>query len=772
MHAAFEAIGRFAVRFRYLVIALWIAAAVVIPMALPTLASVVKNDNTQFLPKNSPSTLASNLEDVFQKSGEMPVPVIVSRSGQLSAADVTFVQQLLPKLKAVGTVDTVRDLGRSPDGRAQDIQVLSMVSGGPNNEAKVLVDGLRAAVSSTTAPAGLQVNVTGDLAAQVDTQAKSGNTGGKVQGLSALLILVILLVIFRAPLAPIVTLVPAGIVSLITSPVVAELAKHGLKVSTLAQLLLIVLILGAGTDYGLFLVFRFREHLRAGMAKQDAVVLAVGRVGESITFSAGTVIAALLSLFAASFGVYHDLGAPLAIGIALMLLAALTLLPALLAVFGRAMFWPSRRAPNPDGSPEKVGAWGNISARIVQRPALILGIGVVFFGALASGLAFYQSAGFATGNYPSGTDSLAGSDALGAHFPRASANPTNVVMTFRQDVWTDPAAVATATKSLQSQPVFTTISGPLTPNGGTVTPAQLSAAHQMFGDPKTLAPTPPAGVPAALYAAYRSEAQYVSSDGHTVNFNTGLKAGDASSTAALNATPAVRAAVTKAAAAAGAVKSGVTGEAPALYDVSATSTSDLKAVVPIAILIIGLLLVLVMRSLVAPLYLIVSVGLSYLAALGLSVYVFQEILGDGGLTFILPFLMFLFLLALGEDYNILVMTRIREEAQHTTLRDAVSRALHATGTTVTSAGVVLAGTFAVFAIAGGSGGGGSQIRDVGAGLAIGILMDTFLVRTLLVPSTVVLLGRWNWWPSKMSKTDFALTPRVDDSLGLSATSAL
>jgi RND superfamily putative drug exporter len=146
------------------------------------------------------------------------------------------------------------------------------------------------------------------------------------------------------------------------------------------------------------------------------------------------------------------------------------------------------------------------------------------------------------------------------------------------------------------------------------------------------------------------------------------------------------------------------------------------------------------------------VALSYFAALGLSVILFIKIGGSEGLTFILPFLMFIFLLALGEDYNILVMSRIREEALHLPLREAVSRSLAATGTTVTSAGLVLAGTFSVFAVVGGRGSGGSQIRDVGVGLALGVLMDTFIVRTVLVPCTVVLLGRWNWWPSALSRT--------------------
>ena len=199
----------------------------------------------------------------------------------------------------------------------------------------------------------------------------------------------------------------------------------------------------------------------------------------------------------------------------------------------------------------------------------------------------------------------------------------------------------------------------------------------------------------------------------------------------------------------GATANGVAGEAPAIYDISAISDSDLIHIIPLAVIAIAILLALVLRSAIAPLYLIASVVLSYLAALGLSSIVFIKLLGDGGLTFLLPFLMFIFLLALGEDYNILVMTRIREEAHDHSLREAVIRAVGMSGPTITSAGLVLAGTFGVLAIAGSSGPGGDQVRDIGVGLAVGILMDTFLVRTLLVPSTVAILGRWNWWPSKV-----------------------
>jgi RND superfamily putative drug exporter len=257
-------------------------------------------------------------------------------------------------------------------------------------------------------------------------------------------------------------------------------------------------------------------------------------------------------------------------------------------------------------------------------------------------------------------------------------------------------------------------------------------------------------VPAAVYQTYRSTSNFISADGRTVQYSVGLRAGDPGSTPALDAVPAMRAEITRVARSVGAADSAVGGEAPALYDISAVSNSDLVRVIPIAIVVIGILLALVLRSLIAPIYLIASVGLSYLAALGLSVLLFVDIGGSKGLVFFLPFLMFIFLLALGEDYNILVMTRIREEAHKLPLREAVVKAIGMTGTTVTSAGLVLAGTFVVFGVVAGSGAGGSQFRDIAISLALGILMDTFLVRTLLVPSTVVLLGRWNWWPSKLT----------------------
>jgi RND superfamily putative drug exporter len=207
--------------------------------------------------------------------------------------------------------------------------------------------------------------------------------------------------------------------------------------------------------------------------------------------------------------------------------------------------------------------------------------------------------------------------------------------------------------------------------------------------------------------------------------------------------------VSSAAGAAGASASGFFGQVAFAYDVSDISSRDLARIIPIVAILIALLLALVLRSLVAPLYLVASIVLSYFAALGVTALVFVKLGGQDGLNFILPFLMFVFLMALGSDYNILIMSRIREEAHALPLRDAVAKAIGRTGSTVTTAGMILAGTFAVLAIAGGGESGGGQIQQIGYGVAAGILMDTFLVRSLLVPSMVVLLGRWNWWPGRL-----------------------
>jgi RND superfamily putative drug exporter len=236
-------------------------------------------------------------------------------------------------------------------------------------------------------------------------------------------------------------------------------------------------------------------------------------------------------------------------------------------------------------------------------------------------------------------------------------------------------------------------------------------------------------------------AQYVTEGGKTVLYQTSLRAGSPGSTAAMQAIPSLRNSVSEIARSVGATQWGAAGQAAGAADVSAISGQDVVRILPVVALVLAVLLGLLLRSLVAPLYLVASVVLSYTASLGLAVFIFVTIGGQLGINFTLPFFLFVFIMALGEDYNILVMSRIKEETAELPLRASVPRALATTGTTVTTAGLILAGTFGVLAVT-----TTGQVRQIGTGLALGILLDTFLVRTLLVPATVVLVGVWNWRP--------------------------
>jgi len=752
----FAAIGRLAVRFRWAILLAWVAGTFAAMVLLPSLSSVTQSDNTSFLPASAPSEQAVQLASPLQGASLTAVTVLAARpGGPLTSADQAAIARLSAAFSRVAHVVSVRDAGESADGRAEQLSVLAGLaqSGGlATSQQASLVGSLRDAIRSAGLPAGLEAHTAGPVATRVDNNAISTKTGSQVQWFSIIFVVALLVAVFRSALAPLIAVLPALVVVLVAERLTAEAAVHGLSVSQIASLLLIVLVLGAGTDYALFLMFRVREEMRAGLGCHEAIRLSVARVGETITFSAGILIAALLSLATASFSLYSGLAAPLAIAIGLMLIAGLTLLPALLAVFGPVAFWPSSVRPGTG----RVGWWGPVCARIVRRPTATLVAGLLVFCALAVASFGYLAAGFGGPvTPPAGSDSALGDALLTEHFPQTAANPTIIVLRLRQPVWTAATAVLAAERQLAADPRFTAVSGPFDANGTALTAAEYAGLHAAYGPPRALTAASVLPVPRAklaAYQAYRASGSYVSADGRTISFATSLAAGNPTTTAAAEAVPAVRAAADRAASVAGASASGVTGQAAFTYDVAQLSDNDLRTVIPIAIAVITVLLALVMRSLIAPLYLIVSVVLSYFAALGLTVLVFDKAAGQPGLTFILPFLLFMFLLALGEDYNILVMTRIREEAHRLPLPQAVSRALRVTGTTVTSAGLVLAGTFGVLAVVGSHSAGAQNVRtivDVGVGLALGVLMDTFLVRTLLVPSAAVLIGRWNWWPSRL-----------------------
>ena len=361
MHNFFTALGRFTVKYRWVILVVWIVGTFAAVKGLPSLSSQVNNDNTAFLPSSAPDVKAANLAaPLVGKVSLAPITVVADRTNAtLTSADVTAVEREAQLLKHVTNVQQVLFLGSSPNGRAIQIEALANINGFGIQPAVNAINATVATFDKAAPPAGLQFHVAGQVADAVAQNAASKSSGNEVQEFSLLFIIVLLFLIFRSVLAPFVTLIPAALVLQVAGSFIGELGAHGLKISGVSQLLLIVLVLGAGTDYGLFLVFRVREGLRNGLEPNEAVALAVSRVGESISASAGTVILALLSLLFATFGIYHDLGIPLAIGIATMLIAGLTLLPALLAILGRAVFWPSRPR---EGQPNE-GLWGKVAER-------------------------------------------------------------------------------------------------------------------------------------------------------------------------------------------------------------------------------------------------------------------------------------------------------------------------------------------------------------------------------------------------------------------------
>jgi putative drug exporter of the RND superfamily len=765
MNRIFALIGVASVRFRFLIVAAWVVITVVTVQTLPTLSSVAKTTTSGFLPADVPSIKASNMASPFLDVNLGTANLVAVRDGGLTAADNAAIDALEARIKGIDTVKVVVDLGISGDGAARQVLIeVEVLSFTDVSKAETLVNSIRSAATAA-APAGLQVHLTGEVPDLVDNAKASGSSQDRTQTFSLLFILVLLVLAYRAVLAPFLTLIPAVIVLTVSGPVIAQAASAGIQVSAITQFMLIVLILGAGTDYGVFLVFRVREELRRGLSGPDAVKRAVTRVGESITFSAFTVIAALSSVALAEFGLYQSMGPALAIGIAIMLAAGLTLLPALLAIFGRAVFWPSDIRHK---DKERVGFWDRVGLIATRRPALTLLLGAILFGGMAATLLTTGTAGFGdSSSTTAGSDSAAGQAAVDAHFPSSKIVRTLVLFQFDQPVWQNPSKLATAGAGLSALPEFKSVVGPLNPNGIPLTADQLTQLHTALGDPRLLPPVPAtSAVPAELYNAYRAEGQLISPDGLTVEYSAEVGNGDLTSPAALDATPGLRAEVDKVGVAAGARATGLLGNLEFSYDIRQISASDLERIIPIVAILIAILLAAVMRSLVAPLYLVASVVISYLGALGLTGIIFVRLGGQAGLNFVLPFLMFVFLMALGSDYNILVMSRIREEAHHLPLRDAVAKAIGKTGSTVTTAGVILGGSFAVLAISVGGTAGAAQIQQIGYGIAAGVLMDTFFVRSLLVPSMVVLLGRWNWWPTKLGVDAPASRPLIEDPQGI------
>jgi RND superfamily putative drug exporter len=692
--AAFVA-GR---RTKWLVILAWIVAVAALSPLGAKLADVTTDDTESFLPANAESTDVQRLlRDRFPGGETSSGLIVYRRPGGLTEADKAKIARDAVRIERAVPVTQPPVVpfapGSPPEIVSPDGDVAYTIATAPLDFEKIADWGkdVRAAVGE--GGGGLEVHVTGDLGLNADFEEIFGSVDSKLLLATVVLVLVLLGAIYRAPLIAVIPIVVVGLAYQIAGGFIYLYADSGQNVNSNSTSILIVLMFGVGTDYCLLLVSRYREELRRVEDKHDAMQRALRRAGPALLASGCTVIAAMLVLLLSEAGSTKSLGPVSAIGIAAVLVAGLTLLPALLTAAGRRGFWPRRRdvAHRPEAAVEvHHGLWRRVGDRVLRRPGLTLAVTAGFFVIAACGLFAYQEDYSIGGFFKKDVDSVTGFEVLARSFPAGALGPTAVLVerTGGRVTEADVAAVRARLQGLEG-----------------VTRVQPAARSEDGGI-------------ARLDVVFRDDPYS----------DAALRRVDALRDRLEDLGPGVRALV---------------GAGSAVQaDFNRAAERDLRVIVPVALIVITIILGLLLQAVVAPVVLIATVLLSFLGTLGLSVFFFIEVLGDRGVDASLPTYAFIFLVALGTDYTIFLMSRVREEARTHGTREGVLIALGATGPVITSAGIILAGTFSVlmtlpvtFAF------------NIGFMVAVGILLDTFIVRTLMVPAIVELLGDRIWWPS-------------------------
>jgi putative drug exporter of the RND superfamily len=543
---------------------------------------------------------------------------------------------------------------------------------------------------------GLRMGVTGPVAERLDAEKAAGDVDQLVLLATLALIVVLMLLIFRSillALLPVLTVLVSIVVS--SGLIGVASAAFGLQADASIQSLLVVVLFGVGCDYFLFLVFRYRENLRDGLATDAAMIATVRRVGETITSAAAAVIVAFLALTLSSLGQLRAYGPALAIAVAVTLATGLTLIPALVSLLGSKVFWPSRSYAKP--ARQRVA--GSLGAFIGRRPRaaagaaglLMMGLAVLSFGFNPQ---FDQSA-----SGPSDLESTVAQKKLEAGFSAGQTQPTDVIVTSQSSGELDKAAVDRLADKLGE------VRGVGAVQSVTLNKARNAANISVVLDHQ---PTTDAAIRVAG-TKLREVAHREAPEG-TVTYVGGLSS--------------------------------------VLADIQTAVNRDYRVVFPVAGFAILLILALLLRSVVAPWYLMASVALGFGASLGSAVLVFQVIRGQGGLLFTLPILMYLFVVAIGTDYNILMVARIREEVRGgLEPRAAAALAVRHTATTIAAGGIILGGTFSVLTLA-----NDPSLQQMGVGISVGIAVVAFIMAIVLTPALTALLGARAFWPTGSAKT--------------------
>nr|WP_238355647.1 MMPL family transporter [Kribbella sandramycini] len=643
--------------------------------------------------------------DTFGQTNDATASIVVKRGsgGELTAADQAKITDLAAKLTAA-KIDRVTAAVTGPQALSpnKQVQIVSVGLKGTAEDQAVL-DAVQK-VRDVTGPAldgtGLDHGVTGDAALMLDNMDAFDNALVVVGIATIVLIIGLLLLIYRSPVAALLPVITVGLVSAIAPGLIALVAKaSGLQVTQDLQTILTVVLYGVGTDYILFLLFRYRELLRAGEEPKAALAKATARVSEVIVSAAGAIVVAFSALLLAVFGGFKSLGPGLAIAVVVMAFAAITLIPAVVSLLGPKVFWPSKSwQQTPKGTTFK--RLGRFTAR---RPALV---------ALASGGVMVILALGATGmkvdydafsQLPAGTESSRAVKDLQAGFPAGALNPTTVYVKSTDGTPLDPTELTSYAGQLAK------VEGV-----GAVLPADAKGGLALLGPDKTVAQ-----INVVLNGAPYAAESLDLVDG---------KLRDVSHAEAPAGTTTLLGGVTS-----------------AYTDIRDANDRDLKVIFPVAGGLIAIILALLLRSLVAPVILMLAVVLSFFSSIGATVFVFQGAVGHPGVSFSLPIMLYLFVVAIGTDYNILMIARLREEAEvGTDPRTAADLAIEHGGPSVAAAGLILAGTFSSLMLA-----GMALLTEMGFSVAAGIVISAFVMSIFLVPSVTALLGKWAWWPRKL-----------------------
>jgi RND superfamily putative drug exporter len=688
-------------RGKWLVVLAWIIAFAALAGPGSKLSDETSDDTTSYLPESAESTEVVRILDRDFPGGETTLGLIVyERDGGLTAADrrkiaadARAIQRDRDEVPLTQPPTVPFAPGAPPDLVSPDGDVAYTVLTVPTNFNESADWGKAVRDITGERADGMRILLTGDLGFATDAEEVFGDLDAKLLAATVLLVLVLLGLIYRAVLVALTPLLVVFFSYTVATAFVYLYAKSN-TVSSNGTTILVVLMFGVGTDYSLLLVSRYREELRRIEDKHEAMAHAVQRTGPTILASGLTVALAMLVLVLADSGLTSSLGPVSAIGVVCAMVAGLTLLPALLTIFGRVGFWPRRATVECD--PEhpaatREGVWRRFGSKVLQRPLPALVVTLVAFAIGALGIFAYKVDYSTTNFFKEPVDSVEGFEVLGDSFPKGTLAPMTVLV--------------------EGQ-------------GGPVTRADVAAAERRLEDVEGVARVTPTGL--------RSE------DGRYASIEV-IVEGDPLEKETFDVVPSIRESLENLPDGATAL---VGGGSAIQYDFDQAIESDLRLIVPVALAVIAVILAILLWSLVAPVVLIASVIVSFFCTLGLSCLFIRYVVGDPGFDASLPTFAFIFLVALGIDYTIFLMARVREESRRHGTREGMLRALSATGPVITSAGIILAGTFSVLMTL-----PVTYTFDLGFMVALGILLDTFVVRTIMVPAAVELIGDKIWWPS-------------------------